>query len=184
MADKLDPSLLPELREIGLFGGLDDARLEAFAAGLAVVELEPGTAAFVEGTPGREMFVVLEGMAEAVCRDPGGATRTLAVFGPGDLFGEMALLDVMPRSATVKARTRARLLRVTSGDLESLYRRDPRAYALVIMNVTREISRRLRATNAALLEALSGFEAGERSGVRRRDPRAASSFLSKGSRSK
>ncbi|MEZ4310346.1 MAG: hypothetical protein R3F14_20080 [Polyangiaceae bacterium] len=52
------------LREVGLFGGLNDAALEGLAHAHAIIDLGPGSSVFEEGEPGREMFVVLEGEIE------------------------------------------------------------------------------------------------------------------------
>ncbi|MNC99735.1 hypothetical protein D3C83_181190 [compost metagenome] len=64
----------------------------------------------------------------------------------------MSILDVMPRSATVRAIAYSRVLRVGASDLENLYRRDAKSYALVVLNVAREMSRRLRVADALLAD--------------------------------
>jgi CRP-like cAMP-binding protein len=56
----------------------------------------------------------------------------------------MSILDVMPRSASVRALAPSLLLIVSATDLDKLYRRDLQAYAMVVMNIARELSRRLR----------------------------------------
>lgn len=76
----------------------------------------------------------------------------MTVLGRGDWFGEVALLDVMPRAATARARQPCRLLTVTSSDLDALYRQDLKAYALLVMNLARQLSRKLRVAESLLAE--------------------------------
>ena len=103
---------LDEIRDIGLFGGLDDAVLEALVRELRVLALDPGGVVFRENDRGREMFVLLSGEMEVVKQSRRDVPSRVAVLGPGDWFGEMSILDVMPRSATVRAIAYSRVLRI------------------------------------------------------------------------
>lgn len=143
------------LRELGLFGGLGDDVLGELARTLPVVEVTPGTVLFREGDSGREMFVLLDGEIEVTKQSKRNHDARVALLGPGDWFGEMSILDVLPRSASVRALAPSRLLRITAHDLDMLYRRDVKAYALIIMNMAREMSRRLRVTDGLLAELVS-----------------------------
>ncbi|MFO0755948.1 MAG: cyclic nucleotide-binding domain-containing protein [Byssovorax sp.] len=148
---------LERLREIGLFGGLSDEVLETFVAALPVIEVGPGQNIFKEGDAGRELFVLLDGEVEILrCSKRGHETR-MAILGPGDWFGEMSVLDVLPRSATTRAVAPTRLIRFTAHDLDTLYRRDIRSYALVVLNISREISRRLRVADGLLADVVSNM---------------------------
>lgn len=140
------------LRDIGLFGGLNDEVLANFGGALEVLELEPGAVLFREGECGREMFVVLEGELEVLRSSRRKHEATVAVIGPGRWIGEMSILDVMPRAATVRASVRTRLLRLTAHDLDGLYRRDLKSYALMVLNIAREMSRHLRVAEGLLTE--------------------------------
>lgn len=144
-----------ELREIGLFGALPDAALAHLAEHLQVVDVEPGRILFQEGDVGDDMYVVLHGDIEVLKRSKGGKDSCVAVLGPRDWFGDMSILDVQPRSATVRALSPARLLRVAASDLERLYRYDIKAYALVVLNVAREMSRRLRVADGILADLIA-----------------------------
>ena len=85
-------------------------------------------------------------------------------LGPGDCFGEMSLLDLFPRSASIRAEEDCRAIRITSDNLLRLFERDPAQFALIQMNIGREISRRLRHTDELLFRARMGeaLEAPER----------------------
>lgn len=139
------------LREIGLFGGLDEQTLELLAAELPTLQATVGERVVAEGDTAKEMFVVIGGELEVLKRSPGGAEVRVAILGPGDWFGEMAIVDVQPRSATVRSLAPSALLRITAKHVdELLYRRDLKAYSLLIMNIAREMSRRLRVADGIL----------------------------------
>ena len=87
------------LRDVGLFGGLDDETLRVLAEQLPVMTVEPGAAVVDEGDDRQEMFLVIAGELEVVKRGRGGEFR-VALFGPGDCFGEMSLIDVQPQTTS------------------------------------------------------------------------------------
>ena len=151
------PELVVQLRDIGLFGGLGDHVLQGLADALELLDLEPGAVAFREGDSGREMFVLLAGEMEVLKRSKRDVEARVAVLGPNDWFGEMSILDVMPRSATVRAIAPSRLLRVTAHDLDALYRRDLKSYTLLVLNIAREMSRRLRVADSLLAELVANM---------------------------
>lgn len=153
--DRLDPD---RLREIGLFGGLDDETLNVFCRELPQVRVTPGDRVVSEGDAAREMFVVLDGELEVLKKTPSGAEVRVAMLGPGGWFGEMSILDVQQRSASVRALAPSRLLRLSSEGVERhLYRRDLKAYSLFIMNIARELSRRLRVTDGVLAQFMGSI---------------------------
>jgi CRP-like cAMP-binding protein len=83
-----------------------------------------------------------------------GVDHHLRHLGPGDCFGEMALIDMSPRSASVIALEDCSALRLTNADLHRVYQADLEQFALIQMNIARELSRRLRIAN----ERLFGIE--------------------------
>ncbi|MGF1469575.1 MAG: cyclic nucleotide-binding domain-containing protein [Sandaracinaceae bacterium] len=139
------------LRDIGLFGGLDEATLELLVQELPTVQVGVAEKVVEEGDPAREMFVVVAGELEVLKQSQHGSDIRLGLLGPGDWFGEMALVDVQPRSATVRALAPSVLLRFSAEHVDRLlYRRDLKAYALLVMNIARELSRRLRVADGIL----------------------------------
>ncbi|APR83651.1 cAMP-binding protein [Minicystis rosea] len=152
---KLDDQGIARLCDIGIFGGLCGDVLCTFAGSLAVDELDAGAMVFKEGDCGREMFVILEGEVEVLRRSKRGHEARVAILGPGDWFGEMSILDVLPRSASTRVLAPTRLLKVTAHDLDALYRRDLKAYSLFVLNVAREMSRRLRVADGLLAELVT-----------------------------
>lgn len=141
------------LREIGLFGGLDDETLGVLAREVPAERVMVGTRVVGEGEAAREMFVVIDGELEVLKRTSAGSEVRVAMLGPGGWFGEMSILDPQPRSASVRALAPSRLLRISSEHVDRLlYRRDLKAYSLFIMNIARELSRRLRTTDGILAQ--------------------------------
>jgi CRP-like cAMP-binding protein len=149
MPAQVSPS---ELRAIGLFGALSDEVLAHLAATLSVTTPSAGDLVFHEGDEARDMYVVVSGEMEVTKRSRRGIDARVAMLGPGDWFGEMSIVDVQPRSATVRALAPARLLRITASDLDALYRYDLKSYAIVVLNLARELSRRLRVADGILAD--------------------------------
>jgi CRP/FNR family cyclic AMP-dependent transcriptional regulator len=141
------------LRDIGLFGALNDEVLDRLAGMLKTVRVAPGDCVFREGDgAAREMFVVIDGEMEVSKRSRRGRDTRIAILGPNDFFGEMSMIDMQTRSATVRALAPSRLLKVTSEDMDALYRADLKSYTLVVLNIARDLSRRLRVTDGILAE--------------------------------
>lgn len=148
--DRVDAA---RLRDIGLFGGLDDETLALLARELPLEEVAVGSRVVLEGDPAHEMFVVLDGELEVTKKTKSGGEVRVAMLGPSSWFGEMSILDVQPRSASVRALAPSRLLRISAESVDRLlYRRDAKAYALFLMNIARELSRRLRVADGILAQ--------------------------------
>jgi signal transduction histidine kinase len=141
------PVDLEPLRRIPLLAGLDDAELGRLAAVAETVELEPGAILLREGDAGDSLFVVLAGEL-AVSKRSGNADIPLAVVGPGDVQGELAVLEGRPRTATVRAVGPATLLRLRRDALLDVLGRQPEL-ALALL---RTIAGRLRVTESLLRE--------------------------------
>jgi CRP-like cAMP-binding protein len=144
-----------DLRNIGLFGALSDDVLEFLSQMLGVVSPAIGETIFREGEDGTTMYVVLAGEMEITKRSRGGVDARVAVLGPGDWFGEMSIVDIQPRSASVRALAPGRLVRISAADLDALYRHDVRSYAIIVLNLARELSRRLRVADGILADLIA-----------------------------
>jgi CRP-like cAMP-binding protein len=109
------------LRALPLFADVDDAHLERLAAATSEFQAPAGQALIERGRAGSGMFVLEEG--QAIVEAPEG-TRQL---GPGDIFGERALLgDDLERTARVRAQTDVRCLAIARPEIERLLAEDPR----------------------------------------------------------
>jgi CRP-like cAMP-binding protein len=103
------------LKRIGILGGAPASAIERLASTAERVEFEPGELVMKEGERGDRAYVVLEGTAE-VSRSVG----PYPAVGPGDVIGEIAVLHGVPRTATIRARTRLMLLAVDGEDLRAM----------------------------------------------------------------
>jgi CRP/FNR family cyclic AMP-dependent transcriptional regulator len=133
-----------ELRDVGLFGGLPDDALQHLASSLRITNRSDNELIFAEGGEAREFYVLLRGEVEVFKALKSGAEARLATLSAGHWFGEMSVFDVQRRSASARTLVPCRVLVITCRDLDALYRRDLKSYTLLVLNVTRELARRLR----------------------------------------
>jgi len=143
------------LQQMPIFGAIDAGTLEFLLAAAPVVRIPRGGFYFREGDPPSGMFVLEQGRV-AVSKNWNAHALLLQRMGPGDCFGEMALLDLFPRSASVRAEEDCSAIELSSANLYRLFERDVAQFALIQMNIAREMSRRLRLTDEALFRARMG----------------------------
>jgi CRP-like cAMP-binding protein len=137
-------ALKQSLARTPFFGGLEDGALERIIGMLTPRSYGAGSVIFREGEFGRSMYIIQEGTLLVSRAGDSGHNVRLVRLGPGDFFGEMALIEVQPRSSTITAETPAKVLELTNMDLYHLYQDDVHAYAMVLQNINRELCRRLR----------------------------------------
>ena len=139
---------LPDLKAFLLatpfFGGLSDASLHLLVSMLVERRFDAGATVVVEGEPGLSMFVVFSGQLVVSKRRDSGAPLRMAGLEPGDFFGEMTLIEIQNRSATVVAESPTVLYELTARNLYTYYKTDIHAYVMVMQNINRELCRRLR----------------------------------------
>lgn len=137
------------LRTMPVFAGLNNDSLQLILDDSEVVEVAAGDYFFREGDGAKSLFVLQQGVV-AIERLWKGAPVVLGEFGRGDCIGEMALIDMMPRSASVRAVEDCQAIEVTLSSLRKLLQRNLEQYAIIMMNMGREVSRRLRAADDRL----------------------------------
>jgi CRP-like cAMP-binding protein len=143
------------LQGMPIFGAIEESTLEFLVSRARVVSVAAGDWFFRQGDEATGMFV-LEAGRVAVGRSWQGREWVLRELGPGDCFGEMALMDLMPRSATVQALEDCSALELTIEHLQGLFERDAEQYLLIQMNIGREVCRRLRVTDEMLFRLQMG----------------------------
>jgi CRP/FNR family cyclic AMP-dependent transcriptional regulator len=126
------------------FGGLLDASLDLLIAMLVERHYATGATVFAEDEQGRSMYIVHSGELIVCKKGESGRVVRMSRLGPGDFFGEMTLIEMQNRSATVVAETPAVLYELTAKSLYAFYQADVYAYAMVLQNINRELCRRLR----------------------------------------
>jgi CRP/FNR family transcriptional regulator len=134
------------LGRVPVFSTLELADLERIAAVSVPRSFEPGQSVFREGDASDTCYVVREGHARAVRTHGDGRTITLATFGPGDFFGELAMFEDERRSATVEAIETTSVIGVLGPDMRRLMNEHPSIAARLVI----ALGRRLRETNERL----------------------------------
>jgi CRP/FNR family transcriptional regulator, cyclic AMP receptor protein len=135
------------LADVPIFGGLSAGELALVGEMLEERHFEAGEVVVEEGSPGRELFVIARGEAEVLK-----GTTMLTTLRTPACFGEMALIGIVPRSATVRARTELTALVLPYQRVAALSESHPRTFTMIVMNLAREVCRRLQQTNAVLAE--------------------------------
>ncbi len=134
------------LGRVPVFSTLDEADLQRIAQLAVPRSFETGQVVFREGDRSDTCYVVHFGRARAVHDHGDGRTITLATFGPGDIFGELALFEDERRSATVEALEPTSVLAVLGPDMRRLMAEHPQ----IAMRLLIALARRLRESNARL----------------------------------
>jgi CRP/FNR family transcriptional regulator len=134
------------LGRVPAFSTLEPSDLEQIAQLAVPRHFEPGQAVFREGDSSDTCYVVREGHARAVRSHGDGRTITLATFGPGDIFGELAMFEDERRSATVEAIEPTSVVGVLGPDMRRLMNEHPQIAARLVI----ALGRRLRETNERL----------------------------------
>lgn len=138
------------LREIQFFKELTDEDIRNIAQYCSDITFKPGEILFYEGDPADKFYIVMEGEVEVWKSFDTEDADMLATHGKGHLFGEMAIIDKMPRSATVRARKEVRLLQIKEDDFQRMVREK----TTVAFSIIRSLSSMVRKSNETFLEDL------------------------------
>jgi CRP/FNR family transcriptional regulator, cyclic AMP receptor protein len=147
------PDLKAFLIATPFFGGLSDASLDLLVSMLVERRFDAGATVVAEGEPGRSMFVVHSGELVVSKRADSGRVIRMSGLEPGDFFGEMTLIEMQNRSATVVAERATVLYELTAQKLYKYYKADVYGYVLVMQNINRELCRRLRRADSRVAKA-------------------------------
>ena len=140
-----------------LLANLNGEQLERMARAGEIESYNPGETIVVEGSLGDALFLILSGQV-AVHRGP----QTFATLSSGEFFGEMSLVEPAPRSATVSAMSATFLFRLPHDALRDLISDDGKAASILLVQVVRTLSERLRRANQMLssVDVLADWLAG------------------------
>jgi CRP-like cAMP-binding protein len=146
MAGMRSAEVVELLARVPVLSTLDADDLERIAELAVPRQFEPGQVVFREGDASDTCYIVRSGRARAVREHQGGRTLTLATFGPGDIFGELAMFEDERRSATVEAIEPTSVVAVLGPDMRRLIVEHPGISARLVI----ALGRRLRETNERL----------------------------------
>ena len=142
------------LRQLGLFGGLSDEVLRTVAGCMREQQTTINEDIFGEGDAASTLYVVLDGAIELRKCAHAGETCVAKVVA-GEWFGEVALLGVTRRAVTARVVAPGRLLLLAAENLRLLYKTDIKAYALLMMNLARELARKLQIAEQHMVHSQS-----------------------------
>ena len=131
------------LRKVALFSELDDAQLEQLAGVVREQHYKKNTTLFHIDDPGNALFILKNGLVKITIEDQSGREIILRMLYPTDFFGEMSLIDDMPRSATVSTLEPSDAMLIYRDSFINLIEKNPK----ILLNMTVVLSRRLRRVN-------------------------------------
>jgi CRP/FNR family transcriptional regulator, cyclic AMP receptor protein len=132
------------LCSVPIFAGLDEKALGIFLEHANRIAV-PGDGVIArEGETNRCMYLIEAGSVRIIKNFNTPDSVTLAALGPGEFFGEMCILETLPRSATAQAAGPAKVVSVDSMAFYHLYQKIPGQHSILILNIARDLSRRLR----------------------------------------
>jgi CRP-like cAMP-binding protein len=134
------------LHSVPVFSALATEDLARVAEVAVPRQFQAGEVVFREGDESDTCYVIRSGHARAIREHPNGRSITLANFGPGDIFGELAMFDNERRSATVETLDRTEAVGILGGDMRRLLREHPD----ISVKLIAALGRRLRETNERL----------------------------------
>lgn len=143
------------LQQMPIFGGIKTETVDFLLGLCPITAVDAGGYFFREGEPGDAMFVLEAGRAEAL-KSWQGQDYLLHTMEQGDCFGEMAVMDHAPRSASLRAIEACSAISISSAALYKVYAHDLKQFTLIQMNMGREVSRRLREADERLFGVRMG----------------------------
>ncbi|MEY3447761.1 MAG: hypothetical protein RLZZ14_285 [Actinomycetota bacterium] len=163
------------VRRAPLFTALDDSAASTLKESMTTVKINKGGVLFSEGDEGQTLYVIIEGKIKLGTRSSDGRENLLSILGPGEMFGELSLFDVGPRTATATAVTDTRLLALGHDKVIPWITAHPE----VSLQLLARLAQRLRRTNEVVSDlvfsdvpgrvAKALIDLGERFGVKKDD---------------
>ena len=144
------------IKKIELFKGLDDNELKVITDNLKEKTYKKGTFLFKEHQPREHIFIVHKGEVELFKKSPYGAEKRLTIFGRYDFLGEGSLMDDSPHSTNARAKHESKLLMLD----KTFFAKHGELAMKIFSNVARVISRRMRQTNAKVINSAAQYESG------------------------
>jgi CRP/FNR family cyclic AMP-dependent transcriptional regulator len=133
-----------QLQGVPIFAGLSEEAIDLLVKHARELHVKAGDLIVHEGESGNRFYLIGEGEVRVVKQHGTPHEVELARLGPRDFFGEMCILETLPRSASVQATTEATVFALSSLDFLYLYEKLPSEYGILVLNLARDLSRRIR----------------------------------------
>ena len=138
-----NPDLFKALSSIAVLAGTSVAAQTLIAGEGTVHNFLESTWIVREGEEGHAFYLIVEGDVEVLKHAGCSHEVRLATLHQGDVFGEMCILCTMPRAASIRTLDEAKIIEIKAATLHHLYQKMPDQYAIVILNIARDLARRL-----------------------------------------
>lgn len=149
--------LLAILPGVRLFSDFKVDELAWLADKMDVRKIADETLVCEEGSMGTELFIILSGTVLVTKKDANHKDHEIARLGKGSCFGEMALVDTMPRSASIHTLEETQLVVFSQSALNKMKTDSVNVYSHVLLNLAKEFSRRLRSMDEKYIKVLGFF---------------------------
>ena len=135
--------------------GFMEQELEALFAFADRQAYQTGDLIVREGSPSDCLYILVSGVLEVVRMSEGNPVVLATLTKSGSFFGEMSLVDTLPRSADIRAKTHAEIVAFSKRDLTSFFVQLPRVQVTMVLNIARTLSLRLRDADAHIMQLSS-----------------------------
>jgi len=143
-------SVLPILGKMSIFAGLSGKQLDTLLRLLTKVSYKAGEAVFEQGQQPSHIYIVESGKIKLVMWE-NDTPLELIVFEEGNCFGEASVIGIQPHKGTAIAMADTDLIVLSRNTLLSIYKSDKELFSILILNIAREVCRRLHASDDILL---------------------------------
>ena len=135
------------LQKYSFFGGLDEEQIEKIIPLMVQETYNPDDVILAEETANDKILFIVEGRVSVIRK--GTVIYDLA---EGNTFGEMEVLDIMPSAAAIRAVSNVTVMSISNKSLREIYNNDIKIFVQLLMNLARDISRRLRVANEIMID--------------------------------
>ena len=150
----MDRKEFKDIKGSSMLQGLSDEDLDLLGQVAEKRAMEEGTTIFIENMPGESLFLIKQGTIRISKMFAESDEKTLVVLGPEDVFGEMAVIDGLPRAATARVAEDAELISLNKSAFEKLCQEHPQLAIKIILNLVRVFSKRTREASEEYREML------------------------------
>ncbi len=156
---KKDEAVESILQQVPAFSHLEPKEISLLASIVHKREYKKGEYIFYQGDPGLGMYIILQGEVLIQYTDPDGNKKDLAILKDGDFFGEIALIDESPRSASAICRTDSEIIGFFRPDLFEIIEKYPKFGIKIVLKLAEIIAERLKRTNQEVTRLKAEIEA-------------------------
>ena len=143
--------VIPILNKIAIFGGFNEKQLYEIFKLLKTVHYDEGETIYQHGEPPSHIYIIRQGEVKIIFDSDEGSLEIIT-FGVGDCFGETSVIGIQPHFTTALAVVPVELIVLERSVLLNIYETDKELFGMLILNIAREMARRLHKSDKALVD--------------------------------